>query len=78
LPASVIAFADADAARAQLQDGRAFTALDDATAGGFRYAVKVTPLPEAEHSVAVGNVRHVRLSLLRGGKKAVAESDSVC
>jgi hypothetical protein len=90
LPCSVIAFADTDAARAELEDWRSLAPLDDAAASGFREAIDLAPLREVEHPVAVGgdlvvrtiserNVRHVRLSVLReAAKKLLPKPDSVC
>jgi hypothetical protein len=53
LPRRIIAFADSDSARRELDHGRPFTGPEQSLPGCFRKAVDAAPFPEAENPVAV-------------------------
>jgi hypothetical protein len=53
LPCSIIAYADSDSARRELDHGRPFTGPEQSLPGCFRKAVDAAPFPEAENPVAV-------------------------
>jgi hypothetical protein len=55
LPQPVVALADPDAARRELDYRRAFACLYEPSAGGQTEIVQRTPLPKCKHPIVVGS-----------------------